>query len=120
MEQLLWLETVLKLVGGAVLVLIPGLVIKVLGLPPAERNFWPRAVGALLLGLGAGSFIEGSLGSARGLGLAGSVAINLVSAAVLGSVATLRLGPQTQRGQATLWALVVLLIVLSLFEIAHV
>ncbi len=120
MQQLLWLETVLKLTGGLALVLVPGLVIKILGLPPAERNFWPRALGAVLLGLAAGTFIEGSLENARGLGLAGSVAINLVAAAVLGSLATLRLGPTTQRGQAVLWALVVVLIVLSLFEIAHV
>jgi hypothetical protein len=118
--QLLWIETVLKLSGGLVLCLAPLLVIKALGLPPAASAFWPRVLGALLIGLAAATFIEGAWPQVRALGLAGCIVINLVTAAMISVLATLGAGAPARRGSAVLWALVVLLVVLSLFEIAHV
>jgi hypothetical protein len=118
--QLLWIETVLKLAGGLVLSLAPSVVIKALGLPPAGSLFWPRMLGALLLGLSAATFIEGAWPQVRALGLAGCIVINLIAAAMLSVLATLGAGAPTRRGTAILWALVVVLVILSLFEIAHV
>lgn len=120
MLQLLWIETVLKLSGGLVLSLAPLVVIKALGLPPAGSSFWPRMLGALLIGLAGATFIEGAWPPVRALGLAGCIVINLAGAAMISVLATLGGGAATRRGAAVLWALVVVLVVLSLFEIAHV
>jgi hypothetical protein len=112
-HQLLWLETLLKLAGGTALVLFPLTSIKVLGLPAAASSFWPRLLGAVLIGLAGATFIEGAWEGSRGLGLAGLIVINVVLAALFGG------GAQTRRGAFALGALVVLLFVLALVEIAH-
>ena len=119
MHQLLWFETLLKLAGGAALLLAPLSVIKILGLPPSATGFWPRLLGVVLIGIAGAAFIEGAWAGSRGLGLAGLILINLASAAVLAMAALFGGGAQTRRGAFTLWALVVLLFVLALFEIAH-
>lgn len=118
MHQLLWLETLLKLAGGGLLLIAPLTTIKVLGLPQAANAFWPRVLGAVLLGISAATFIEGAWEGSRGLGLAGLIVINLIGAAVIAVVALFG-GAGTRRGSLALWSIVVLLIVLVLFEIAH-
>ena len=119
MQQLLWLETLLKLAGGGILLLAPRAVIRALGLPPATSGFWPRIVGTLLIGIGAAAYIEGAWPGSRGLGLAGLVAINLAGAAVIAAAALLGRGAPTRRGSFALWVLVALLLALSLLEIAQ-
>lgn len=120
MQQLLWLETLLKLASGALLVLAPLTIIKLLGLPPAASAFWPRLLGAALLGIGAATYIEGAWDGSRGLGMAGLIVINLAGAAALAVSALFGGGAQTRRGALAQWSLVVALVVLVLFEIAHV
>jgi hypothetical protein len=117
--ELLWIETVLKLASRLALSLAPLLIIKALGLPPSQSTFWPRLLGALLIGLAAATFLQGVWPEARAIGLAGCILINLTSAAIITVLAVLGAGAPTWRGAAVLWALVVVLIVLSLFEIAH-
>lgn len=119
MHQLLWLETLLKLAGGAALLLAPLTTIRILGLPTSATGFWPRVVGVLLIGIAAATFIEGAWAGSRGLGLAGLVILNILSAAVIALAAVLGAGAPTRRGTAALWTLVVLLLLLSLVEIAH-
>lgn len=119
MQQLLWLETLLKLAGGIVLLLAPLTVIKILGLPPSPGGFWPRLVGALLIGLAAAIFIEGAWAGSRGLGLAGLVILNLIGAAIVALAALFGGGSPTRRGAFVLWGLVVLLLALALVEIAE-
>lgn len=119
MQQLLWLETLLKLTGGALLVLAPFTTIKVLGLPPSASAFWPRILGVALLGMAAAIFVEGTWGSSRGLGVRGVIVINITSAAIIALMAMFGGGAPTRRGSLALWGLVVLLFVLVLFEIAH-
>ncbi len=117
-HQLLWLEVVLKLSAGVVLLVAPAATAAVLGLPRPGSGFWPRLLGAVLVGLAAASALYGFLLPGRGLSLAGSLAVNLASAALL--FATLMLGPPpSRRGRAVLWLLTGLLLLLSLFEIAH-
>jgi hypothetical protein len=118
-HQLLWIETLLKLAGGAVLVLAPLTAIKLLGLPPTATGFWPRVLGGVLIGISAATYIEGAWDGARGLGVAGLVVINISSAAILALTALFGGGAPTRRGSSTLWTLAVLLLVLALFEIAH-
>ena len=72
------------------------------------------------LGIAAAAFVEGRWDGSRGLGIAGLVVINLVSAAVLALVALLGGGAATRRGALALWLVVGMLLVLVLFEIAYV
>ena len=119
MDQLLWIETLLKLAGGSALVLFPSVTIAVLGLPPSANGFWPRMLGVVLIGLAAALYIEGAWSGSRGLGLGGLIAINVLSAVVLATAAFFGGGSLSRRGAITLWTLAVLLFVLALFEIAH-
>ncbi len=84
MQQLLWIETLLKFSAGLMLVLAPLATIKLLGLPPASTGFWPRLLGALLIGIAGALFLEGSVPGSRGLGLAGCLVINFSAVSLMG------------------------------------
>lgn len=126
MQQLLWIETLLKLSGGLVLALTPLTAIRLLGLPGTDSEFWPRLLGAVLIGLAAATYLEGRFGGTpRGLGLAGCFLIN-IAAVVMLTVHLVLSGSgqgrarQSRRGQSVLWLLVCLLLLLIVFEIAHI
>lgn len=119
MHQLLWLEALLKAVGGAALLLAPLTTIRIFGLPPSASGFWPRMLGIVLIGIGGATFIEGAWGGSRGLGLAGLIVINLAAATAIALMGLFGGGASTRRGSFALWFLVVLLLLLVLFEIAH-
>ena len=85
-QQFLWIEACLKLAGGLALVTAPRVLAQLLGLPSADDRFWPRLLGAVLIGLAAASLIESRSPGAGGLGLAGSIAINLAGAAMIGAL----------------------------------
>ena len=117
MQQLLWLETLLKFVPGLLLALAPLTTLRVLGLPRPETGFWPRLCGALLIGIAGALFLEGT-SRGHGLSLAGCIVINLCGAAVLATLLVLERGPTSVRGRAVVWASVCALVTLSIFEIA--
>ena len=54
-EQLLWVEMLLKLAAGLVLLIAPTTTAAVLGLPRPGSGFWPRLLGATLVGQGIAS-----------------------------------------------------------------
>ena len=117
MQQLLWLETLLKLVPGILLTLAPLSTLRVLGLPRPDTGFWPRLCGALLIGTAGALFLEGTA-RGHGLGLAGNIVINLCGAAVLATLLVLEAGPASRRGRVTVWLIVCLLVVVTVVEIA--
>ena len=94
MQQLLWLETLLKLVPGILLALAPLTTLRLLGLPRPDTGFWPRLCGAMLVGLAGALFLEGT-SRGHGLGLAGTIVINLCGGAVLATLLVLDLGPHS-------------------------
>jgi hypothetical protein len=116
-EQLLWIEACLKLAGGLALTVAPRTLARLLGLPSADQPFWPRLLGALLIGLAAASLLEARMQG--GLGLAGSIAINLAGAAMIGALLILGRAGNTRRGRLLLWLIAGALVVLGLVEIAH-
>lgn len=118
MQQLLWLETLLKLAGGLSLLAAPLTLSRLLGLPLPGSSLWPRLLGAVLCGLAAGTFIEGTRPGSGGLGISGSIAVNLTAAGGIGVLLGLGMDAGTRRGRVVLWGLVALLVVLVLFEIA--
>lgn len=118
MQQLLWIETLLKLSAGLPLALMPLSTIRLLGLPRPESGFWPRLCGALLIGIAGALLLEGRTPGSQGLGLAGIVVINLCGASLLSALLVLEKGPASARGRIIVWLVVVVLLTLSLFEIA--
>ena len=119
MQQSLWIEFLLNFFGGLALVVAPLSTIRVLGLPPAPTGFWPRLVGTLLLGISGALFLEGSVPGSRGLGLAGCLVLNFSALSIMAAMLVFEAGPPSARGRAFLWALVVLLLWLSVLEFAN-
>ncbi|MEL7048127.1 MAG: ABC transporter permease [Pseudomonadota bacterium] len=120
MQQLLFAEMVLKLTSGLILIFLPLTTSRVLGLPKPERGLWHRLLGSVLIGLAGAVYLEGRLPGSSGLGLAGLVVINLAAFAVLLSSLILNLGAPTARGRTILALTAVLLLGISLIEIAYV
>ena len=120
MIQLLWIELVTKLAVGLVLLAVPLTAIKVLGLPRSATPFWPRMLGALLLGLSAATFMDTTVRLGHGLSLGGSFVINLISGLTLATLLFLKQGPETKRGRFVLWVLAAALVGLALIEIAYI
>jgi hypothetical protein len=116
-QQLLWIETLLKLSAGLVLVLAPMGVIKLLGLPRTDTGFWPRLLGSVLIGLAGALYAEGRAPGSQGLGLTGCVIVNFSAVSMMVGLLALEAGPPSARGRAVVWALVVLLACLSVLEI---
>ena len=83
MLQLLWIETLLKLVFGLVLASVPLTAAHLFGLSRPDSGFWPRLLGGVLIGLAGATFLEGWVKNAHGLGLGGCLVINLAAAAIL-------------------------------------
>jgi hypothetical protein len=116
-DELIWLEMLLKGVAGGTLLAAPTMTAAILGWPRPGAAFWPRLLGALLLGIALASALNAKAATPRGLALGGSVAINLAAAAFL--LATAILQPSaTRRGRLATWLVAAGLFLLSLIEIA--
>ncbi len=121
MQQILWLEVILKAAAGLALITLPLTVIRFLGLQRPETGFWPRLLGGVILGIAAGVFITLQLPNARGgIGPAGLAAINLASAAMLIAPLIMATAAPTRRGRALIVLAAVALLALAFLEIAHV
>ncbi len=120
LQQLLLAEVLLKGSAGIILALGPGHASAMLGMPSAGNGFWPRIVGALLLGLTAALLFQGFVPSIRMITPAGLIAINLCGAAMLVSLLVLGKASSTRRGNVLLWVITLNLILLSLFEISFI
>lgn len=120
MQQLFFLEAVVKATLGILLLAAPHVVIKLCGLPQVPTGFWPRLLGATLLGISAATVIEATLPGSRGLGMGGSLAVNFAALSILIPMLAVNAAAQTTRGKILLWLLVALMCALILVEIAHV
>jgi hypothetical protein len=118
-QQLLYIETILKLAGGLVLLLLPLTACSVFGLPKPQSGLWPRLLGSVLVGLAGATYIEGAT-QARGLGMAGCVIINMVAVAVILTLLTLGAAGSSRRGRGILALLSLLLFFLSFLELGQI
>jgi hypothetical protein len=118
-NQLLWIEVVAEASFGLLLLALPGLLIKILGLPEAGTSFWPRLLGGLLAGAAAATLLGLAGWSKTGLGLGGHVAINVILSLTMLSTLMLGPGPSTRRGRVGLWVVALALLALAFVEIAH-
>lgn len=119
MQQLLLFEALMRLGAGLVLIIAPRIAVRIAGLPEAGKGFWTRLFGAALVGLAGASILETQVSGTHGLGLAGSIIINLTMASVLGALLVLHAGPITMRGRILAWFVFSLLLLLSLVELAY-
>ncbi len=120
LRHLILVEVVSKLVTGLLLLFTPKLTLNLAGLPHQEEAFWARLLGAGLIGMAIASFIDVQLPSARGLGLAGSIAINLSLAGGITLQLALSSDALTRRGRVLLVTICGLLVAISLIEIAFI
>lgn len=102
------------------LLFIPSLTIRALGLPPAPAAFWPRLVGGLLLAISVAAIAsdQGWMKPGTGIGIGAFVAINLTLAFVLASLLAVGGQVPTRRGRAVLWLLAIVMAALGFTEIA--
>jgi len=116
---LLVIDGIINMVLGVMLIVIPSEVVRVLGIPEVGSLFYANLLGGVLFGIGIALLLERARPPLRivGLGLGGAISINLCGGFVLAMwLASGRLSP-SMFGILALWALVLVLIGLSLIEL---
>jgi len=117
LDQLLWLDVLVKAVGGVLLLVIPRVTIAALGLPRSDQAFYPRLLGVLLLAIALAIFADAADWTGDGLGASGAALINIAGGVL---IYTLVLVPRpflSTRGRILLWATGGLLLLLGLAEL---
>lgn len=116
LDQILWLDALLKLAAGVLLILLPDLVARAAGLPRAQQPFYARLLGATLLGLGLAIVME----SRRRTGLApsGAFVVNLTGSTVLAAILLFGRIDLAWRGRILAWGLLAVLVLLASVELA--
>ena len=117
-QQLLWLEIILKGGTGLALLLAPSPLARLIGLPPVGAPFWPRALGSVLVGMAVAAAFGVGLGRSNGLGLAGAAVVNVAAAVFIVAELTIGAPGLARRGRLFLWLLAGVLAILSLVELA--
>lgn len=118
-QKVLLIDSAINMVLGLLLITFPPKVIEFLGVPAAGHRFYLSIFGGVLVGVGIALLTEylRKPDGMVGLGLGGAIAINLCGCVVLAVwLASGKLAIPV-RGQIVLWALVVILLVLSGIEI---
>jgi hypothetical protein len=118
-NPVLFIDSLINLFLGTLLLAFPPGLMERLGMPQTEHSFYPTILGAVLIGIGLALLLEcgGRPSGLVGLGLGGAMAINLSGRIMLATwLASGRLRIP-MRGQAVLWSLVVILIVISATEL---
>jgi hypothetical protein len=118
-SKVLFVDGVINIVLGMLLITFSPNVIRFLGVPEVQETFYARILGGVLFGIGIALMIEvfrKSCSGIIGLGLGGAIAINLCGGLVLGAILIFRDLAIPNRGQIFLWALVVILVGISSME----
>jgi hypothetical protein len=119
-KTLLFIDGLVNLLFGFLLLLFPAGVIQTLGLPATNASFYPSLLGGVLFGVGLALFLElaGSGLRFRGLGLGGAILINFFGAAVL--IYWLLFGHLgiPARGRIILWGVGIIVFLIGLVELA--
>ena len=119
-SKLLFVDALIDLVLGLVLMAFPEGIIAAAGLPPATQIFYPSILGTVLFGLGLALLIEYGRkpGGLPGLGLGGAATVNICSGVAL-AIWQLAGGLFIPlRGQLLLWCLCFVLVVLGLAQMS--
>lgn len=118
-RTLLFIDGIVNLVLGILLLFFPDWLVSALGIPTAESAFYPNLLGAVLTGIGIALLVERSRApsASTGLGLIGAVAINLCAATVLAGWLVFGELDLPRRGVFFLWGIVLLVMGLGVVEL---
>ncbi len=118
-NELLTIDGILNMILGVLLIAFPTGVVRTLGIPGGESAFYANILGGVLFGVGVALLIERFRPplKAVGLGLGGAISINLCGGLVLAGWLVLGRLELSTFGVIALWALVLLLVGLSLIEL---
>jgi hypothetical protein len=120
-QQLLWFEIVLKAAAGLTLVLLPLTAIRIVGMQRPETGFWPRLLGAVVLGVAAAVFITLQFPQTHGgLGPAGLIPINIAGAGAMIAQLIMGSAAPTRRGKLFVAANAAILLALAFTEISYI
>ena len=111
-RNLLFADSIINLVLGALLLFFPAWLSNFLGIPSAASAFYPSILGAVLIGIGFALLLR----KGNGLGLVGAVTINISGGVVLGLWLLFGNLELPLRGYLFLWGLVLVLVGISTFE----
>ena len=84
-KVLLFIDGIVNLLLGVILLFFPAGLLDLLGLPPTNTYFYASILGAVIFGIGVALLLElyGFQKRVRGLGLGGAIAINLCGGGAL-------------------------------------
>jgi hypothetical protein len=116
---ILFIDSIINLALGILLLIFTPGIVKFLGVPSANLNFYPNILGAVLLGIGIALLVEVFKKKEIhiGLGLWGAVSINICGGIVLALWLIFGKLNLPLRGVIFLWILVVILVGISLLEL---
>ncbi len=115
-------DAIINFALGLLLLVFPPSVVYTLGVPASSTNFYPNILGAVFIGITIALLIAAYARESlrySGLGLVGAVSINLCGGIVLGLWLIFGSLEIPTRGAFFLWALVVVLVILSTVELVH-
>ena len=116
---LLFIDCIVNILLGLLLLLFPFGIIGLLGLPETNTNFYPSILGAVILGIGLALLFElvGYKKHFRGLGLGGAILINILGSLVL--LFWLAFGSLSIpiKGQVILWAVGLIVLLIGIAEL---
>lgn len=120
MKTLLSIDAAVNLLIGVVLLLFPAGMGTLLGLPLTNTFFYTTIMGAVIFGIGVALVVEcwGIDREIRGLGLHGAIAINICGAGALLVWLLLEPGDIPVHGRMVLWAVVGIVFIIAIAEIA--
>jgi hypothetical protein len=117
--MILFIDSVVNLLLGIIILLFPLGIDALLGLPEASNYFYTTILGAVLVGIAIALFIETfwQHKGIRGLGLSGAIAINLCGGTAI--VLWLIFGTLSipTHGKVILWLVAVLVILIGFIEL---
>ena len=118
-KSVLLIDAIINFILAFLLGIFPKSVIGFLGLPVVSNPFYASILGGVFFGVGIALLISRSAknGSSEGLGLRGAIAINLSGGFVLALWLMLGSLDVPNYGKIIMWALVVILLVLSTVEL---
>jgi hypothetical protein len=119
MKTVLFVDAVINLILGVLLLIFSDSLVNFLGVPVSESSFYPNVLGGVLFGIGLALLVECFRKSDGliGLGLGGAVTINLCGGIVLACWLLFGNLSIPTFGHIFLWILVIVLIGISILEL---
>ena len=117
LDQILWLDVILKLACGVPLVLMPQASFKAAGLPAAGSALAVRMLGAAMVGIASAILLQGMVHRTTGLGPGGAFLVNLTGAIVLGLMLVSGKTELPWRARLLLWLLLAAMALLAALEL---